>query len=76
MPSLKTWPTSSPAFISRGLPQRGQAIAGFGVPQVEDALERKVASGNHAGQVHVDGVAADDDGRHRGDRPNRSPAGS
>ena len=37
-----------------GLAAARAGIAGFGVAEVEDTLEREVATRDHAGQVHVD----------------------
>ena len=69
MPSLKTWPISSPGLIDHRRAAAGTGVAGLGVPQVEHAVEREVAAGHHALEVDVHRVAADDDRRHRRDRP-------
>ena len=65
-----------PGFDFERLAAPRARVAGFGVSQVEDALEREIAARDDAGQVDVQSVASDDDRRHRGDGRDRSRAES
>ena len=64
MPSFEDVPDFQAGLHLERASAAGASIAAQGVAQVENSLQRKIAAGDDSGQVDVDCVSADDDGRH------------